>query len=221
MEKLLIIMKYKISQSGINKLLIRKNNAIKLGLCLKCYCNPRYLHYTLCKKCFNTAKRNKKKLIIKRKNLELCKCGAERYEDKMSCFNCLQASKKYMNKLRSDPIRKKMLYKRTEIWRKNNPDKVYIIQKRSRDKNRKLVLDHYGRKCNCPGCDVTEEKFLSIDHINGGGSEHRKKIKRGGAGIYIWLIKNNFPDGFQILCHNCNLAKGFYGRCPHEERGVI
>ena len=22
-----------------------------------------------------------------------------------------------------------------------------------------------------------------------------------------WLVRNDFPEGFQILCHNCNTAK--------------
>jgi hypothetical protein len=30
------------------------------------------------------------------------------------------------------------------------------------------------------------------------------------------LIKNNFPDGFQVLCHNCNMSIGLYGYCPHQ-----
>lgn len=32
-----------------------------------------------------------------------------------------------------------------------------------------------------------------------------------------WQRKNNYPKGFQVLCHNCNLAKGFYGKCPHQK----
>jgi hypothetical protein len=35
------------------------------------------------------------------------------------------------------------------------------------------------------------------------------------------VIQNNFPEGFQILCHNCNFAKGFprnNGKCPHENK---
>jgi len=36
--------------------------------------------------------------------------------------------------------------------------------------------------------------------------------------MYVWLKRNYFPTGFQLLCHNCNLAKGFYGKCPHDER---
>ena len=29
------------------------------------------------------------------------------------------------------------------------------------------------------------------------------------------VIKNYYPKNLQILCHNCNMAKGFYGECPH------
>ena len=32
-------------------------------------------------------------------------------------------------------------------------------------------------------------------------------------------IENNYPKGFQILCHNCNVAKGLIGNnntCTHE-----
>lgn len=78
---------------------------------------------------------------------------------------------------------------------------------------RKTVLDHYGGKCTC--CGETEPHFLCIDHINGGGSQHRKIIG-GGKSTYKWLIANNYPEGFQVLCHNCNMAKGFYGICPHK-----
>jgi hypothetical protein len=40
---------------------------------------------------------------------------------------------------------------------------------------------------------------------------------RGSKYIYSWLIQNNFPGGYQVLCHNCNMAKAFYKVCPHKE----
>ena len=81
-------------------------------------------------------------------------------------------------------------------------------------KSRQDVLDAYGRKCAC--CGETEEKFLSIDHIDGGGAEHRRSIgMRGGGQFYCWLRREGFPAGFQVLCMNCNHAKGNYGACPH------
>lgn len=74
------------------------------------------------------------------------------------------------------------------------------------------VFDHYGWVCAC--CEEAEPLFLTIDHVNNDGAEHREKI--GGSGsLYLWLIRNNFPEGFQTLCRNCNWAKQF-GVCPHK-----
>lgn len=65
---------------------------------------------------------------------------------------------------------------------------------------------------NCECCGETHVEFLALDHINGGGRKHRREIK---SNIYDWLKRNNYPDGFRILCHNCNMSLGFYGYCPH------
>ena len=85
-------------------------------------------------------------------------------------------------------------------------------QRKSTYLRRIEIMNHYGGKCTC--CGENELKFLSIDHINGNGRKHRQQIK---INIYSWLKKNKYPTGFQILCYNCNLSKGFYGQCPHKE----
>jgi hypothetical protein len=41
--------------------------------------------------------------------------------------------------------------------------------------------------------------------------------KLHGKDLYYWLEDNDFPSGFQILCWNCNFAKGSLGKCPHEK----
>jgi len=92
-----------------------------------------------------------------------------------------------------------------------NKEKFLASQKKTRFNRRKRVLDHYGGKCAC--CENTQYEFLSIDHIGGGGTKHRKTV---GANIDRWLIKNNFPEGFRVLCHNCNFSLGLYGYCPHN-----
>ena len=79
------------------------------------------------------------------------------------------------------------------------------------------VLDHYGNKCVC--CNEAIFEFLSIDHINNNGAAHRK-VSGKGQNFYKWIIENNFPNDLQILCFNCNCAKGFYKRCPHEVAGI-
>jgi hypothetical protein len=89
---------------------------------------------------------------------------------------------------------------------------------RINERNRALrvrVLRHYsgGGEPKCACCGATELEFLSLDHVNGGGRQHRKTIK---IRWWEWLRKNNYPIGFRVLCHNCNQSIGIYGYCPHQ-----
>lgn len=82
-----------------------------------------------------------------------------------------------------------------------------------------LVFEKYGgARCAC--CEETHMEFLSIDHINGDGTAHRKLIGWVAGNIYGWLKKNGFPSGFRVLCMNCNFALGHVGYCPHEREQI-
>jgi len=74
------------------------------------------------------------------------------------------------------------------------------------------ITTYGGYRCACPGCAVTEPQFLQIDHINNDGAAHRREA---GHHLYAWLKAHGYPPGFQVLCANCNFAKGHYGQCPH------
>jgi hypothetical protein len=77
------------------------------------------------------------------------------------------------------------------------------------------VLKHYGGQCTC--CGETELSFLNLDHINGGGNEHRRQIGGGGSiNFYMWVRSHGFPTDLQILCANCNLSKRLLGQCAHK-----
>jgi hypothetical protein len=78
-----------------------------------------------------------------------------------------------------------------------------------RDDIRAAVLDHYGWECAC----CRAEDRLTIDHIDGGGELHRLEIGRRSTAIYLWLIKNGYPPGFQTLCMPCNQSKAGTDRC--------
>ena len=105
-----------------------------------------------------------------------------------------------------DPIKKKKRYKK---------------QKANRDDIKYEVLLHYSPKGSkvptCCCCKITGLHFLTIDHIHGRGSEHRRKW---GREIYRWLKVRNFPKGHQTYCWNCNISKSLGGRksktCPHK-----
>lgn len=53
-------------------------------------------------------------------------------------------------------------------------------------------------------------RALQLDHINDNGSQERKDLgsqKFSGVKFYEYLIKQGLPDGYQILCANCNNIK--------------
>lgn len=66
---------------------------------------------------------------------------------------------------------------------------------------------------SCQCCGEESLEFLTLDHIEGGGNNHRKII---GSDIYYWITKNNYPEGFRTLCMNCNFSFGIRGYCPHN-----
>lgn len=67
------------------------------------------------------------------------------------------------------------------------------------------VLAYYsnGMLC-CAHCGIDDLDVLTIDHINGGGHQHRKQTT---VHTHRWLITNELPEGFQVLCFNFNWKK--------------
>jgi hypothetical protein len=122
--------------------------------------------------------------------------------------------------------------KRRENWNLSLGAKVKSINTDRRLK----ILKHYSKhlsNSDIPCCNCCAENFhvdfLAIDHIAGRGKmdSELRLVKKGyssklkNAPLQRWIIENNFPVGFQILCQNCNFAKGMRGRnnkCPHERK---
>ncbi len=73
--------------------------------------------------------------------------------------------------------------------------------------------------CRCICCGETELVFLTLDHIDGNGATHRRTLgmgREGGAKFYRLLRLQGYPPGYQVLCFNCNCARGQHGECPHK-----
>ncbi len=89
-----------------------------------------------------------------------------------------------------------------------NLDKVKASNIRRSLEVKTEVITHYGNgKCACVNCGFKDIRALSIDHINGGGNQERKRFNISGKGMYYWLKKNNLPIGYQTLCMNCQFIK--------------
>jgi hypothetical protein len=107
-----------------------------------------------------------------------------------------------------------------------------------RDNLRMNVLLGYSKRhsnsdiacCNCCGQNSHTE-FLAIDHILGKKQMDSipELVKIGYSSeledyfLYQWIIDNDFPDGLQILCHNCNQSKENtkHNSCIHGYRDQI
>lgn len=144
--------------------------------------------------------------------------GSTTYRGRL-CADC----RKQKDAARYQTDKKRVLARNAE-WRAEHaqPDSPYRErQKRLQNERRKAiraeVLAHYGGRCAC--CGETEPLFLTIDHMTMNGGEHRRQIKRFDIAYWLWL--NDYPDGFQVLCFNCNTGRYRNGgRCPHETAGA-
>lgn len=101
------------------------------------------------------------------------------------------------------------------MWaRRHTRTEAELEAARTQHKQMRLkIFKHYSKgSCCCSCCGESHYEFMAIDHVNGGGAKHRKKVGPTDR----WIIKHRFPRGFRILCHNCNASIGYYGYCPHQ-----
>lgn len=88
-------------------------------------------------------------------------------------------------------------------------------RRRSREMKARL-LETYGDKCACCGESCVE--FLTLEHKNGDRKQHLKKVGPNVIAIWRDAVENFDTNKYEILCMNCNWAKGKYGFCPHERK---
>lgn len=79
------------------------------------------------------------------------------------------------------------------------------------------MLNALGRKCQC--CGEDNPLFLTLDHVQNDGAKHRASFNSTNVElIYQQAKREGWPkDKYQLLCMNCNFARGHFGSCPHEE----
>ncbi len=122
-----------------------------------------------------------------------------------------------------------------KINERNQRPELKAKNKKRIDENRLNVLLEYSKRLSnsnvtcCACCGLKDHiDFFALDHIAG-----RKEMdsepelvklgyssKKRSNSLIKWIIDNNFPNGFQILCQSCNFAKGMpknNNKCPHEK----
>lgn len=123
------------------------------------------------------------------------------------CKKCIGAAKKTWNDRNRD---KTAGYQRTYFQR--HPDRVRQRARAYGDRIREEGYAALGGCCAC--CGETEPAFLTVDHVNG-----RTPEDSFGSQLHmlLWLRKEGYPEGYRLLCFNCNCGRERNGGvCPHE-----
>lgn len=85
----------------------------------------------------------------------------------------------------------------------------HVVMARHRRKLKMEALSAYSSGIKCALCPVTDDRVLTIDHVNGSGRAELRRLRmKGGADYYRYLKKNRYPDKdkLRVLCMNCNCS---------------
>jgi hypothetical protein len=83
-------------------------------------------------------------------------------------------------------------------------DRAYYVNYRRQI--RQQVIEKLGGQCK--ECGFSDWRALQIDHVNGGGTKHRKQSTNIFA-YYKEILVNLDTGHYQLLCANCNQIKRY------------
>lgn len=187
----------------------RSKKLLESGRCVRCG-GVKDNGKAVCQSCIDNSSAYIKKRRLQRIEMNLCTgCGERPPEpDRKKCQKCSNKDKSWCDKNRH----------RIKSYCESRKSQNLL----DRQNRKQRIFDHYGTKCLCCGEYIL--LLLTIDHIHENGAEHRRQVfpnrkdrTPGGDNFYRWLEKNQYPDGFQTLCYNCNIGKYRNGGvCPHQ-----
>jgi len=150
-------------------------------------------------------------------NRKLCsvKCKNEWFAESRRKENPIwtdEYKKAYEKKYRQLPGIKEKRALQNKQWRLAHVEHTIATNKLERANLRIAVLKHYsGGKMCCVQCGFSDVRALALDHIYNNGAEERKRITglkgSGGSNFFRRLRRSGYPDGYQVLCCNCNFIK--------------
>lgn len=137
------------------------------------------------------------------------KCKKMKWEDEMNLTSTYTRKKDGIATLNSSLCKECRL----EVQRKYRDSHKQQLREYSRIRSAAIkleVLAHYsanGGYPTCIKCGFSDIRALSIDHISGGGSSHRRLYSKTGGQFYRFLKNEGYPKGYQVLCMNCQFIK--------------
>lgn len=119
-----------------------------------------------------------------------------------------------------DPNFRKKESQASMKWKRGHLEQYKASRRRWSERTKLQVFIHYSGtdppQCANPFREHEKPYItidaLSIDHINNDEAEERKRLYKKNVGFsantfYRRLINNNYPEGYQVLCMNCQWIK--------------
>lgn len=150
---------------------------------------------------------------MKGHNYGLCrKCGKTHINPNLNNSTGIHA---VSNNYNIEFNKKAYLKEYNKIYRQHNLKKLQIHNKKLNQIIRLETISHYSSGTNvCAWCGEDRIDGLSIDHIHGGGRKHKENT----GNLYYWLKKHNYPEGYQVLCMNCQMEKVIMNNERHANK---
>ena len=192
----------KTSQQKVEYNRRRKEKLLAVGMCGKCGRKPHVSDGVQCEDCREQNRANSARRRIEK---------ADKVRDYARVY-AKQRSKKLKNKGlciacgNTEPLPEQQ---RCQQCKEKMNEAVNRNQLKLKEE---AFVAYGGYRCQCCGL-VKDPEFMQLDHVNGGGTSHRRAIN---GHVYRWLKKNDYPPGFQVLCADCNFSKGRHGCCHHK-----
>ena len=93
--------------------------------------------------------------------------------------------------------------------------KLSRVQRRTALRLRARILDSLGGVCAC--CGEQARRVLTVDHVQGGGTRHRRELSDPRDYYRSILAEGCTPDRYRLLCLNCHESVNERGECHHQQ----
>lgn len=166
------------------------------GKCVQCGCRPPEPEKTRCAICSKKKAEKQQRQAEDNSACGLCACGKPRDSERLRCVRCRKNSAKQSAAFRQ----------RNSTYNRNYMREIFL----------EALKAYGGPTCVC--CGESNIFFLTLDHVNNDGAEHRRRTKGASGKTLAWVLKKEgYPPGIQVLCFNCNCGRARNGGiCPHR-----
>ncbi len=92
-----------------------------------------------------------------------------------------------------------------KTYRIKHKEKINLKQRLKKVELKRRVVEFYSEgTMKCKDCGYDNMISLDIDHIEEGSKPTKHSFR-----LFLDLIRENFPKGYQVLCRNCNYIKHY------------